>query len=150
MSIDKLKTVFSTGAFVNNVKHYFSKINEIIDWINTAGSSSTPNYKIYTALISQSGTDAPTARILQNTLGYIPSFAYYTVGSYGIILTNAPYDKIYTPTQYLYKTTSSNDTSITVITEDDNLITINTRVATTDTTSDNKLSDFTIEIRVYN
>ena len=31
MSIDKLKTKFITGAFINDVKHYFSKINEIID-----------------------------------------------------------------------------------------------------------------------
>lgn len=35
MSIDKLKTKFTTGAWLTDVKHYFKKINEIIDYINT-------------------------------------------------------------------------------------------------------------------
>lgn len=50
MSIDKLKSRFFTGAFITDVKHYFSKINEIIDWINNSvsaigiGGSGTTNY----------------------------------------------------------------------------------------------------------
>lgn len=31
MAIDKLRTVFSTGAWLNNVKVYFTKINEIVN-----------------------------------------------------------------------------------------------------------------------
>ena len=34
MSIDKLKSKFFNGSFINDVKHYFSKINEIIDYLN--------------------------------------------------------------------------------------------------------------------
>lgn len=34
MSIDKLKTKFFTGAWLADVKHYFTKINEIIDYQN--------------------------------------------------------------------------------------------------------------------
>jgi hypothetical protein len=34
MSIAKLKTVYSNGAFINNVKAFFNKINEIIDYLN--------------------------------------------------------------------------------------------------------------------
>lgn len=34
MAIDKLKTKFFTGSFVADVKHYFPKINEIIDELN--------------------------------------------------------------------------------------------------------------------
>lgn len=40
MSIDKLKQKFVTGAFISDVKHYFTKINEIIDWINNNNGSS--------------------------------------------------------------------------------------------------------------
>ena len=35
MSIDKLKTKFFTGAWLTDVKHYFTKINEIIDYSKT-------------------------------------------------------------------------------------------------------------------
>lgn len=41
MSIDKLKTKFFTGSFVNDVKHYFAKINEIIDHLNSSVNSTS-------------------------------------------------------------------------------------------------------------
>lgn len=40
-------------------------------------------YKVYTALVSQSGTNAPTAIVLQNTLGEI-TYTYSTSGQYQI------------------------------------------------------------------
>lgn len=69
MSIDKLKNKFIAGAFIKDVKHFFEKINEIIDWINN-GSPNT-NYKIYRALLTQSGTNAPVAIVLENTFEII-------------------------------------------------------------------------------
>lgn len=83
MAIDKLKTKFITGAFINDVKHYFSKINEIIDWINNIG---TPSYKVYTALLSQSGQNAPAEIILQNTLGGNVIYEFTSDGIYSIEL----------------------------------------------------------------
>ena len=41
-------------------------------------------YKVYTALLTQSGTEAPTAVVLQNTLGEL-TFEYDNVGQYKII-----------------------------------------------------------------
>ncbi len=82
MSIDKLKTKFITGAFINDVKHYFSKINEIIDWINNIGSNSVVNYKEYTVILNQSGTNAPIPIILTNTLGGTPIWTYDSTGYY--------------------------------------------------------------------
>lgn len=55
MNIDKLKTVYSTGAFINNVKVFFKKINEIIDYLN-GNPIPTVNYKVYRARLSHSGT----------------------------------------------------------------------------------------------
>jgi len=53
-----------------------------------ANSAANLGYKVYTALLTQTGTDAPTAIILQNTLGGIPTFTYETVGDYKIILAD--------------------------------------------------------------
>ncbi len=41
-------------------------------------------YKVYTALLTQTGTSAPTATILKNTLGVTPTFTYTTNGDYDI------------------------------------------------------------------
>lgn len=49
----------------------------------TGGAS----YTAYTALLTQSGTDAPTATVLENTLGTV-SFTYDDVGSYIVSCTS--------------------------------------------------------------
>ena len=50
-------------------------------------------YKVYTALLTQSGTDAPVATVLENTIGNIV-WSYYGTGFYVGTLTNAfPYAK---------------------------------------------------------
>lgn len=59
MSIDKLKQKFSTGAFISDVKHYFPKINEIIDYLNNQES------KILKGLL----TNTPEIIELKNNLG---------------------------------------------------------------------------------
>ena len=92
MNIDKLKTKFFNGSFINDVKHYFTKINEIIDWINNIG---TPSYKVYTALLTQSGTNAPVDIVLQNTLGVTVTYGYTSTGTYSLELSTAyVYDKV--------------------------------------------------------
>ena len=45
------------------------------------GEGAAPAYKIYTALLTQSGENAPTAIELENTIGNI-SFTYTSVGTY--------------------------------------------------------------------
>lgn len=41
-----------------------------------------PGYLEYVALLTQTGTNAPTANILANTLGETPTFSYQGVGSF--------------------------------------------------------------------
>jgi hypothetical protein len=41
-----------------------------------------PAYKVYTALLTQTGTDAPVAIVLENTLGYNITWGYDNVGVY--------------------------------------------------------------------
>jgi hypothetical protein len=46
------------------------------------GLSFTPTYKVYTALLSQSGTNPPVATVLENTLGVSITWAYGSLGNY--------------------------------------------------------------------
>lgn len=48
-------------------------INEIADFLqaNPSGGGGAASYLVYTALLTQSGTSAPTADVLENTLGDI-------------------------------------------------------------------------------
>ena len=39
-------------------------------------------YKVYTALLTQTGTDAPVATVLENTLGGVPVWSYSSLGTY--------------------------------------------------------------------
>jgi hypothetical protein len=85
VSIDKLKTKFFTGAWLTDVKHYFTKINEIIDYLN--GTSRDGSYKVYTVnLTSQAGPTVPKAVILNNTLNRDIIWSYVGIGVYKITL----------------------------------------------------------------
>ena len=44
-------------------------------------------YKVYSVLLSQAGTNAPTVIILENTLGFVPVWSYQGVGDYRIFET---------------------------------------------------------------
>lgn len=79
------------------LKNFLEKINltettietlqtDIVDLQNNPVDSRP--YKIYTALLTQSGTDAPIATVLENTLGNIV-WSYYTLGVYNAELPDA-------------------------------------------------------------
>lgn len=157
MSIDKLKTKFITGAFINDVKHYFSKINEIIDYINGNGKSGDGSYKVYTALLTQSGTDAPTSIILNNTLGITPTWSYIGTGSYRLTSTGTFTEKTfliisdnnnnggggsYNNVNYKFYVNSTDSLNIQTLDFDDNIASF--------VSEDSILSNTPIEIRVYN
>ena len=46
------------------------------------GESATSAYKVYTALLTQTGTDAPTANVLFDNLEATISFTYSVAGEY--------------------------------------------------------------------
>jgi hypothetical protein len=100
-------------------------------------------YKVYTALLTQSGIDAPTAIVLENTIGDIV-WTYDSVGVYFGQLTNAFIeDKTYLFAYIL-------PTSIIGFQRDDeNQI----NIGTTDNLgvkTNGLLNSTSIEIRVYN
>ncbi len=52
------------------------------NWV--PASSGGASYLVYTALLTQTGTDAPVATVLDNTLGVTPSYTYVGDGLYTI------------------------------------------------------------------
>lgn len=159
MAIAKLKSVFSTGAWINNVKSFFTKINEIIDYLNGNGITGSGSYKKYVASLNQSSTDAPISTILENTLGNL-TWSYDSVGYYLATLTgafvNADKVVIFVSHQYF-----ANETGGLIITKevvadryDDNSIFVATAqydvVASGNVLQNSVLGNTVIEIRVYN
>lgn len=53
-------------------------------------------YDVYTALLTQTGTDAPVATVLENTLEFTPTWNYFESGKYGFNFPSTPnFDKIF-------------------------------------------------------
>lgn len=61
-------------------------------------SKVSPTYKVYTALVTQSGTNAPVATVLENTLVGTVSFYYDGAGSY-VVVNSIPWDQTKTTFQ---------------------------------------------------
>lgn len=51
--------------------------------------SSNQPYKKYVALLSQLSTSAPSAVVLENTLGAVPVWSYHSTGNYDLTLSGA-------------------------------------------------------------
>ena len=96
-------------------------------------------YKVYTAILTQTGTSAPTAIVLENTIGSIV-WSRTVAGGYFATLTGA---FITDKTTVLITNGSSNGTYI----HGAAVSTSNVNVITAD---DGQIDRATIEIRVYN
>ena len=71
-------------------KVLMSDSNGLATWSNISatgptgptGSSGASSYRVLTGLITQTGTSAPTIKILENTLGVTPVWSYQSTGNY--------------------------------------------------------------------
>ncbi len=99
-------------------------------------------YKVYVALLNQTGTDAPVATVLENTLDGVPVWGYVNVANYNATLNGAfPSGKTFVIFQtgsndllYRFDCDRSNDNIITILNSEG---------------SDSELINRAIEIRVY-
>lgn len=118
--------------------------------INASGGGSA--YKVYTALLTQSGTSDPTAVILENTLGAPVTFSRAGNGTYYITCSAFNFFTINKTficpivTDSVLKRYTMRAVSPTTI----ELQTFGDFSLTPPTSVDNLLSDDGIEIRVYN
>lgn len=76
---DKLIGTDTDGVIQNATKNF--TVQELSNFIKP--------YKVYTALLTQTGTSAPVATILENTLGAVPVWSYQGVGNYVLTLAGA-------------------------------------------------------------
>ena len=107
-------------------------------------------YKVYVALLTQTGTDAPVATVLENTLGGTITFGYDYVGTYSInsagLFTS---NKTFVQTTLGY-TWNANIGLLNYAIQDDSLISLLTFDSqTTAPASNDVLTNTSIEIRVY-
>ena len=104
-------------------------------------------YKVYTALLSQSGTTAPVATVLENTLGFnLPLWSYNFPGDYSVYVPtlNTP-NKI----ALFIGQTGWNDSTFHFYQQGTDLY-LDTRNRLTNRADDLITLPVTIEIRVYN
>lgn len=114
----------------------------------------TPKYKVYTALLTQSGTDAPVATVLENTLGGTLVWTRDTTGQYTGTLNGAfTENKTFITTQFNATLTPPSGGYISGIlgerNDNDSIHLITFDIPSTDT-GDGILNETPIEIRVYN
>ena len=102
-------------------------------------------YKVYTALLTQSGTNAPVATVLENTLGNIV-WSRRFLGTYEGSLIRA-FTENKTTIQIIANTGQGYTTNSGVANKDVVMISTSNEL---DRTADNVLENTLIEIRVYN
>lgn len=83
MTSDSQIIVYSPDV---NLTERKSALNNSIQEVVTVGD--LRGYKVYTALLTQSGEDPPVATVLENTIGDIV-WGYYGVGVYSAVLVDA-------------------------------------------------------------
>lgn len=102
-------------------------------------------YKVYTAMLTQTSTSAPTAKVLENTLGGTLVWTYSSIGVYVGTLTGAfTVDK----SPIILTSNNSGVTLTGGASGSTNFVGIETR--TGGTLTDGLMTDSFIEIRVYN
>jgi hypothetical protein len=107
-------------------------------------------YKVYTALLTQTSTSAPTSIVLENTLGAAGSFSYQGVGVYNY--TNSG---VFTSDKtIIFCTKDANEETPAYIIEgkrtSDNVVQFIVKATATNNLTNGALNKANIEIRVYN
>jgi hypothetical protein len=117
--------------YINNEKTEYYSLDDI------------RGYKVYTALLSQSGTDAPTAVVLENTIGNI----WFTYSEQGFYKIKNDSNLFITGKTFFYIAQFSPDSSssFALFIGDENTMNIEALNG-----FDDSLLNTSIEIRVYN
>jgi len=129
-------------------------------WQNNGNFNATTfnNVKVYRALLSQTSTNAPTATVLENTLGGTPTYARSVAGQYTITLSSA-----FTTNKTLFFFSWGTSTGVGGVVKDYDLVYTSTSVLTLTTSwavdnnpdapiygsADDMLTKASIEILVY-
>ena len=100
IQIKRIAAALVPNAAVNKIISFFDLDNKLktkdengnirtIVTEDTSGRSSARPYLVYKALLTQTGTSAPVATVIENTLGGAVVWSYQGVGSYNATLSGA-------------------------------------------------------------
>jgi len=143
---------------ISKLKDILIGLNAKLKNLEDAPPLDSRPYKVYTAILSQSGTSTPTATVLENTLGNITwsrnSAGNYEANSNSLFLSNktsilispARSSTFSAQGQFFMPTSYSNESYIYLTT----YTLIETAGVLAKTFIDGVISTTTIEIRVYN
>lgn len=106
----------------------------------------TPTYSVYRALITQSSTNAPTIKVLENTIGNIAWSRNAQGNYYGTLAGTFTEDKVYSQ---IMNSNSGIYGDIVAGRLNDNVFEIWTASSLLGSEIDGALTDASIEIRVY-
>lgn len=117
----------------------------------SGGGGSEAAYLVYTALLTQTGTDAPVATVLQNTLGGTVVWTRADTGQYAATLTGVFLDNKTPKIRWMkFNPTTSNPNEYTLIVgERQSNDVFALAVGEGGSNVDDKLNADFIEIRVY-
>ena len=129
-------------------------IDDLVLVGGSGGSSDSRPYKVYTALLTQSGTDAPVATVLENTLGGDVVWSYNSIGIYhATSIGSFTENKTILPNTYTASVDGAISSTFDFFNLDENIVSIRTSDIM-GTNQDDLINfngeDFLFEIRVYN
>ena len=131
------------GTESNLLWQILKQLNKLTSVLFGLKEAATPNYKVYAALLTQSGASNPVATVLENTIGSITiirsGVGEYRVQSSGLFTLNKTTFDITPILGFIKQDQLSNINEITFITR-----------GTSNITSDGLLASKKLEIRVYN
>ena len=106
-------------------------------------------YKVYSAIITQTGTNAPTSNVLQNTLGVVPVWTRGSAGDYRIDYASGSFTGA-VMVFFNLSEGSQDDTRVKIFAFGADYTNISSYTSyTSNTLSDNLISKGFLEIRVY-
>ena len=139
-------TIFKDDTFAINSGISATNItaNRSIDLPDESGTLAVKRYKSYVALLTQIGTNAPVATVLENDLGFTPIYSYQDPGNYWIEHTGGfPLNKV-----VVFITGNATNTAGYEYSASENFISIWTGDSS-GSGADNLLNHTSIEIRIY-
>ena len=128
------------------VREAFRRLLTRVEALEDSPSGDSRPYKVYTALLSQTGTDAPVATVLENTIGTV-TFEYYGIGNYSINSTG-----LFTSekTAIFHKSIVGDSHTYTMISYYADSLELGFSTSESNTPQNDLLVREIIEIRVYN
>jgi len=138
---------------ITSISNTYTIIKSTLELIQdvTKGTDVNAKYKVYSALLTQTGTDAPVATVLENTLGGTVVWTRNSTGVYfGTLASAFTVNKTFIFPAYSYSDATFGDVDIVCSRASANVIRITNNTAGNTSVEDGVMTDFPIEIRVYN